>query len=185
MHGGDATNPVEEERTCSVPRNDPRNQAMQPKPRQVEWAADQAVRGALTVQRPANWKNLGMLAYSPQQLFPPIRLEGGGNVPAQILLGIAAQESNLWQSSRIAVPGATSSPLIGNYYGRKIYDANPGDDWDIHWEGADCGYGVTQVTDGMRKAGHERPNETALPYQTQRAVALDFAANVAAGLRIL
>ncbi|MFF5718289.1 hypothetical protein [Streptomyces buecherae] len=185
VHGGDATNPVEEERTCSVPRNDPRNQAMQPKPRQVEWAADQAVRGALTVQRPANWKNLGMPAYSPQHLFPPIPLEGGGNVPAQILLGIAAQESNLWQSSRIAVPGVTSSPLIGNYYGRKIYDANPGDDWDIHWEEADCGYGVTQVTDGMRKAGHERPNETALPYQTQRAVALDFAANVAAGLRIL
>ncbi len=37
----------------------------------------------------------------------------------------------------------------------------------------------------MRLAGKERPGETAMPYQTQRAVALDFAANIAAGLRIL
>jgi hypothetical protein len=35
---GSATDPVEAERTCSVPRNDPRNQALQPKPRQAEWA---------------------------------------------------------------------------------------------------------------------------------------------------
>ena len=49
--GGDAASPAParrrgnpndpadgDQRTCSVPRNDPRNQAMQPRPRQVEWA---------------------------------------------------------------------------------------------------------------------------------------------------
>jgi hypothetical protein len=172
------------DRYCSVPRNDPRNQAMQPKPRQVEWAVDQAVRNALTVSRAANWKNLGMPAYTPQGLFPSIPLVGGGNVPAQIMLAVAAQESNLWQAARFAVPGVTSNPLIGNYFGVDIYNSNPADDWTINWAEADCGYGVTQVTDGMRLAGRTNP-ETALPYQTQRAVALDFAANIAAGLRIL
>jgi hypothetical protein len=173
------------DRYCSVPRNDPHNQAMQPKPRQVEWAADQAVRNALYVQRPANWKNLGMPAYTPQGLFPPRALEGGGYVPAQIMLGIAAQESNTWQAARFAVPGVTANPLIGNYYGLDIYNSTEADDWTIRWDHADCGYGVTQVTDGMRRSGREKPGETALPYDTQRAVALDFAANVAAGLRIL
>lgn len=173
------------DRYCSVPRNDPANQAMQPKPRQVEWAVDQAVRGVLTVSRPANWKNLGMPAYTPQGLFPSLALAGGGYVPAQIMLGVAAQESNLWEAARFAVPGVTANPLIGNYYGLPLYNSTEADDWDINWANADCGYGVTQVTDGMRLAGHEKPGETAMPYQTQRAVALDFAANVAAGVRIL
>jgi len=173
------------DRYCSVPRNDPRNQAMQPKPRQVEWAVDQAVRGVLTVSRPANWKNLGMAPYTPQGLFPPIPLDGGGYVPAQVMLGVAAQESNLWQAARFAVPGVTANPLIGNYYGVDIYNGNENDDWAIRFEHADCGYGVTQVTDGMRRAGREKDDEIALHYDHQRAVALDFAANVAAGLQIL
>ncbi|GAA3347017.1 hypothetical protein GCM10020358_60210 [Amorphoplanes nipponensis] len=182
----DPGNPADfDDRFCSVPRNDPRNQAMQPKPRQVEWAVDQAVRGVLTVPRPANWKSLAMPAYTPQGLFPPLALDGGGAVPAQIMLAIAAQESNLWQAARYAVPGVTANPLIGNYYGIDIYNGTQDDDWTIRWDHADCGYGVTQVTDGMRLAGRTKPGETALPYQTQRAVALDFAANVAAGLRIL
>ncbi|MCW6006751.1 transglycosylase SLT domain-containing protein [Micromonospora sp. CPCC 205371] len=174
---GSPTNPVEDERTCSVPRNDPRNQAMQPKPRQVEWAVDQAVRNVLTVQREANWKNVGMTAYTPQGLFPPLALVGGGSVPAQVVLGIAAQESNLWQATGRALPGVTANPLIGNFYGRDIYNDTSADDWDIHWEEADCGYGVMQVTDGMRRDDQD--------YQRQRAIALDFAANVAAGLQIL
>lgn len=182
---GSPTDPVEAERTCAVPRNDPRNQAMQPKPRQVEWAVDQAVRNVLTVQREANWKNLGMPAYTPQGLFPPGQLYGGGYVPAQVLLGIAMQESNLWQATGRALPGVTANPLIGNFYGRDIYDSDASDDWDIHWEDADCGYGVMQVTDGMRLAGREGDAPAALPYQTQRAVALDFAANIAAGLQLL
>ncbi|MEU0095563.1 hypothetical protein [Kribbella sp. NPDC006257] len=182
---GSPTNPVDDDRWCSVPRNDPANQAMQPLPRQVEWAVDQAVTGSLTVQRTANWKNLGMPAYTPQGLFPRIGLLGGGRVPAQILLGIAAQESNLWQASPHALPGVTGNALIGNFYGRDVYNDDATDDWDIHWDQSDCGYGVLQVTDGMRLAGHEKPGETSYPYQTQRAVALDFATNVAAGLRIL
>lgn len=172
-------------RTCSVPRSSPRDQAMQPRPRQVEWAVDQAVRNALTIERPANWKNLGMPTYTPQGLFPPIPLEGGGYVPAQVMLGITAQESNMWQAGRYAVPGVTANPLIGNYYGINYYNGDPADDWTIDWSKADCGYGITQLTDGMRLAGKEKPGETALPYQQQRAVALDFAANVAAGVRIL
>ncbi|WP_107162197.1 SGNH/GDSL hydrolase family protein [Micromonospora sp. RP3T] len=183
--GGSPTDPVEAERTCSVPRNDPRNQALQPKPRQVEWAVDQAVTGALTVRREANWKNLGMPAYTPQGLFPPGDLYGGGYVPPQVLLGIAAQESNLWQTTGRALPGMTANPLIGNFYGREIYDDDTANDWDVRWDKADCGYGVMQITDGMRLAGREGDSPAALPYQTQRAVALDFAANVAAGLKLL
>jgi hypothetical protein len=182
---GSPTNPVEDERYCSVPRNDPRNQAMQPKPRQVEWAVDQAITKSLYVVRPANWKNLGMPSYSPQGLFPPLDLEGGGRIPAQVMLGIIAQESNMWQAPSFVLPGVTGNPLIGNYYGRQIYNGTDSDDWDIHWEDSDCGYGVAQITDGMRLAGRTKPNEVALPYDTQRAVALDFAANVAAGVRIL
>jgi hypothetical protein len=174
------TNPVEDERTCSVPRNDPRNQALQPKPRQVEWAVDQAITGSLNLVREANWRNLGMPAYIPQSLFQPLPLVGGGRVPAQVMLGVLAQESNMWQAARFALPGVTANPLIGNFYGNNIYNADESDDWDIDWSKSDCGYGVAQVTDRMRWGTPD-----ALPYETQRAVALDFAANVAAGLRIL
>ncbi|MFF3645398.1 hypothetical protein [Streptomyces sp. NPDC002564] len=179
---------VESERVCSVPRNDPRNQATQPKPRQVEWAVNQALRGNLNahISRPANWKDLGMPAYQPQTLFKKPELEGGGVVPAQVMLGVTAQESNMWQASRVAVPGVSSSPLIGNYYGIDYYDGNTDNDWDIAWPEADCGYGITQVTDHMRMAGREDGHGgAAWDYQKQRAVALDYATNVAAGLQIL
>ena len=75
------------------------------------------------------------------------------------MLGIAAQESNMWQAARFAVPGVTANPLIGNYYGLDIYNGTEADDWTIHWDKADCGYGVTQVTDGMRLAGREKGPE--------------------------
>lgn len=181
---GSPTDPVEAERACSVPRNDPRNQALQPKPRQVEWAVDQAVSGTLSITRPANWKNLGMPAYQPQSYFPLPALSSGGEMPPQIMLGVIAQESNMWQASRYTTPGETGNALIGNYYGN---DSGAPDDtfWVVDWSSADCGYGVTQMTDGMRRAGMERPGETALPYNQQRAIALDFAANVAAGTRLL
>ncbi|MFI1104489.1 hypothetical protein [Streptomyces melanogenes] len=185
---GSPTQIVEAERTCAVPRNDPRNQAMQPKPRQVEWAVDQAIVGNLDnkVSRPENWKNLGMPAYQPQAMFPLQALSGGGSrVPAQVMLGVTAQESNMWQASRTAVPGVTGNPLIGNYYGINYYDGNPGNDWDIDWSKADCGYGITQVTDHMRLAGREEGKLPAWDYQQQRAVALDYTANIAAGLQIL
>ncbi|MEV5357791.1 hypothetical protein [Streptomyces sp. NPDC052693] len=185
---GTRTEVVESERTCSVPRSDVRNQAMQPKPRQVEWAVNKAITGMLNVgaSRPANWKNLGMPAYSPQSLFLNPPLQGGGRVPAQVMLGITAQESNMWQAARSTVPGVTGNPLIGNYYGIDLYDGNTDNDWDVDWSEADCGYGITQVTDHMRLAGREHgKGGTAWDYQKQRAVALDYAANVAAGLQIL
>ncbi|MFF5495863.1 hypothetical protein [Streptomyces aquilus] len=185
---GDPNDPVEAERTCSVPRNDPHNQAMQPKPRQVEWAVDMAVKGLLNthISRPANWKNLGMPAYQPQTLFLNPALEGGGRAMAQVMLGVTTQESNMWQAGREAVPGVTANPLIGNYYGIDLYDGNTSNDWDIDFAKADCGYGITQITDHMRMAGREDGHGgEAWPYEKQRAAALDYTANIAAGLQTL
>ncbi|WP_329037067.1 hypothetical protein OHT61_10165 [Streptomyces sp. NBC_00178] len=182
------SDPVEDERTCSVPRNDPGNQAMQPKPRQVEWAVDQAVQGYLNthISRPANWQNLGMPAYSPQSLFLNPALDGGGRAMAQVMLGVTTQESNMWQAARSAVPGVTANPLIGNYYGIDLYDGDSANDWDVDFAEADCGYGITQVTDHMRMAGREDGHGgAAWDYQKQRAAALDYTANIAAGLQIL
>ncbi|WP_147437460.1 golvesin C-terminal-like domain-containing protein [Micromonospora musae] len=169
---------------CAVPRNDMKTLAYHPRPRQIEWAVDYAIFGALTQSRPANFKNFGLPAYSPQGMFPPRTLAGGGHVSAQIMLGILAQESNLWQASQTE-SGEYGNPLIGNYYGRNYYDEDTSDDWRIHWDEADCGYGVGQVTDGMRKAGKEKPGEVARPAVQQRAIALDYAANIAASLQIL
>ncbi|MER6756465.1 hypothetical protein ABT235_20050 [Micromonospora echinofusca] len=177
-------NPKDPDPWCAVPRNDITTLAYHPRPRQIEWAVDYAIFGALTQPRPANFKKFGLPAYSPQGLFPPRQLVGGGHVAAQVMLGILAQESNLWQSSQTE-SGEYGNPLIGNYYGRKYYDADTSDDWRIHWDEADCGYGVGQVTDGMRKAGREKPGEVARPATHQRAIALDYAANIAASLQIL
>ncbi|MEU5345657.1 NocE [Streptomyces sp. NPDC020766] len=181
--------PVDADRTCSVPRNDPKKQAFQPTPRQIEWAVNQTVVGKLNTHasRPANWKNTGMAAYSPQSLFPLSSMSGGSgadwHVPSQVMLGITAQESNMWQATRFAVPGVSANPLIGNFYGVKYSsDGSQNDPWAIDWSESDCGYGVTQVTDGMRLPGKGQPTMT----QTQQeAVALDYAANIAAGVNIL
>lgn len=187
--------PVESERTCSVPRGDVSKQAFQPTPRQVEWAVDQAVISGLDkwIYRDANWKGTGMASYRPQELFPLRVLSGDPNgkvdrddewhIPAQILLGVTAQESNMWQATRFAVPGVTANPLIGNYYGVGYTpDGNETDPWLINWAEADCGYGITQVTDGMRLPGRGQP--TMNPAR-QEAVALDYTANIAAGADIL
>ncbi|MEU8762450.1 hypothetical protein [Streptomyces sp. NPDC048659] len=199
-----ADNPSEGtgERYCAVARNDPKKQAFQPTPRQVEWAVDQAVVGSLNFYRDSNWKNTGIAGgYQPQGLFPPTVLAGDPNgtldnedpavtdkwhIPAQVMLGITAQESNMWQATRFAVPGVTANSLIGNYYG--VGYAASGeqlDPWRVDWAHADCGYGITQATDGMRLAGKTKPGETALPTVAQEAVALDYTANIAAGVRIL
>ena len=184
---GDVHDPVEAERYCSVPRNDPNNQAYQPKPRQVEWAVDRAVKGELTQTRPANWRNLGMPSYSPQGLFPKRDLIGGGTIPPQIVLGVLAQESNLWQASRYTAPGNTGNPLIGDFYGSRGKSSI----WEITYDDADCGYGIGQITDGMRVPGHPRvddqglPIESALPADKQRAIALDYTANIAKAVQML
>ncbi|ARF74074.1 NocE [Kitasatospora albolonga] len=179
-------------RTCSVERGNPQKQAFQPKPRQIEWAVNRSIEGTLDqhVRRAANWKNMGMGAYSPQALAGGLTsLNGGGRIPAQVFLGITAQESNMWQATRFAAPGTTANSLIGNYYGIK-HDAHGGvnDPWLINWRAADCGYGITQVTDGMRlpnkpyEDGSVRPSK---PRAYQEGVALDYTVNVAAGVNIL
>jgi len=156
--------------TCAVPRNDPATQVYQPTPRQVEWAADQAVVGNLLTARPANWKQSGLASWTPQKMFPNPTLHGGGRVPVQVLLGILAQESNLWQASGHALSGEFGNPLVGDYYGR-------GNTWNIDYADADCGYGIGQVTDGMRKG--------AMAANQQRAIALDYETNIARSLQIL
>ena len=62
----------------------------------------------------------------------------------------------MWQAPGSVIPGVTGNPLIGNYYGLDIYDDSSANDWDIDLADADCGYGVTQVTDGMRMAGRDQ-----------------------------
>ncbi len=188
INPADALTPreVEPGHTCAVPRNDPKFQVVQPKPKQVEWAVDMAIYGYLTVQRPANWRGYGLPGYSPQSLFPREGVHGGGAVPAQIMLGIIGQESNMWQASRFALPGESGNPLIGNYYGVDIYDGDPWNDWNVDFSKADCGYGVTQMTDGMRRPGFPRHDgEVQLDNTRQVAIATDYAANVAAGLQLL
>ncbi|MFJ3933855.1 hypothetical protein [Streptomyces sp. NPDC090029] len=198
---GDPHNPSEkaDERTCSVPRNDVKLQAFQPTPRQVEWAVDQAIVGELNLGRGSNWKNTGVGGYYPQSgMFPAITLAGDPNgtldnedaandkwhIPAQVMLGITAQESNMWQATRFAVPGVTANSLIGNYYGVDYAASGEQNDaWRINWFDADCGYGITQATDGMRLDNKGQP--TTLSPLMQKAVAVDYTANIAAGVQIL
>ncbi|MGP3951549.1 golvesin C-terminal-like domain-containing protein [Streptomyces sp. 7N604] len=72
--------------------------------------------------------------------------------------------------------------MIGNFYGVDYTpDGDQADPWKIDWTKADCGYGITQVTDGMRldEQGHK------LTKTQQEAIALDYTANIAAGVNIL
>ncbi|MFE0253962.1 SGNH/GDSL hydrolase family protein [Streptomyces sp. NPDC059010] len=197
---GSASDPKEnaDERTCAVPRNDVKLQAFQPTPRQVEWAVDQAVVGELKLTRPANWKDTGIGAYTPQSMFQPIVLAGDPNgtldnedpdvtdkyhIPSQVMLGITAQETNMWQATRFAVPGVTANSLVGNYYGVDFAaSGQQNDPWSINWFDADCGYGITQATDGMRLPNKGQDTLSTLK---QQAVAVDYTVNIAAGAQIL
>lgn len=172
---GDPHDPSDTERSCAVVRNDPSNQAYQPKPRQVEWAVDRAVKGQLTQTRPTNWRGLGLSTTAPQTDFPRVTLVGGGTIPPQIVLGVLMQESNIWQADRYTSPGNTGNPLVGDYYANRDSSSI----WDIDFSSADCGYGVGQITDGMRAS------DTSLTTNQQRAIALDYKANVAMTVRML
>lgn len=163
--------------TCSVPRNDPKSLVYQPTPRQVEWAVDQAVTGNLTTPRPSNWNQSGLQSWAPQNMFPLPALRGGGHIPPQVLLGVLAQESNLWQASNHVLPGEFGNPLVGDYYGNESIEADTGEQWVVDYDEADCGYGIGQITDGMR-AGQ-------LPVAQQRAIALDYATNIAKAAAML
>ncbi|MFF4224250.1 hypothetical protein ACFYZH_15490 [Streptomyces abikoensis] len=190
-----STDPRDTDRVCAVSRNDMDAQALQPTPNQVEWAVDMAVRGQLRAQylRQGGYRSqAGLGTIDPQGLFPPPTLNGGGRIPANVMLGIMAQESNLWQAEGGSIPGQMGNPLaaMDGYYGRKASKDDPDAYWHIHWDKSDCGYGVGQVTDGMRLAGHEKVDgnghkETALSPALQKAVAIDYATNVAASMQIL
>jgi hypothetical protein len=171
--GDPATDTTDPDRKCAIPRNDPRIQSLQPTPQMAEWAADQAVQGTLTVARTQNWNGSTLPAYTPQGLFPPHQLIGGGRVPAQILLGVMAQESNMWQAGPDTVDGESGNFEQGGFYGSQ------GSVYYVDFPHADCGYGATQVTTGMA-IGENVYNST-----QQLALTVDYAANIAAGLEIL
>ncbi|GAA0617160.1 hypothetical protein GCM10010394_54150 [Streptomyces crystallinus] len=185
--GGDPHSTVDTDRACSMPRNDPAQQAYQPTPNQVEWAVDMAIRGNLTSAyiRQGGWRTAaGLGTVDPQGMFPLPALAGtnGGRIPAQVLLGVLAQESNLWQAEGGALPGQTSSTLASTngFYGHPSSPATPQDHWRIDWNEADCGYGIGQQTDGMKIGA---PDE--LPPDRQKAIALDYTSNIAVAARTL
>ncbi|MFF4501593.1 Tat pathway signal protein [Streptomyces sp. NPDC001401] len=183
--------PVDPDRWCSVPRNDVDTQALQPTPNQVEWAVDMAIRGNLHsgYLTQGGWRSqTGISTIDPQGLFPVPQLNTGSGqrIPAQVELGILAQESNLWQAESGAIPGQMGNPLaaVDGFYGHQT-GGSLASFWTINWNLSDCGYGVGQVTDGMRKAGYAKDGETLLDPNIQRAVAIDYATNIAASLHIL
>ena len=168
--------------TCAVPRLDPAKQVMQPSPQQVNWAAQMAEQGLLTTgngySRPAGYDNLGLVAYAPNSDFPLIALDHPSGdtwntVPRSVFEAIMAQESNWSQASWHAPSGVAGDPLIADYYG-----AGGGID-SIDYADADCGYGISQVTDGMAVG------DTTLSAHGQIKVAVDYQENIAAGLQIL
>lgn len=159
---------------CAVPRLDPRRQVLQPTRQQVEWAVDLAVHNALTVARPADYANMGLPAYSPDNDIPAPALAGGGTIPPQIMLGVLAQESNFDQASFHALPGIAGDPLIADYYG-----ARGGID-SINYNLADCGYGIGQITTGMTIGSKFWGSAAA-----QAKIAVDYAEDIAASVSLL
>ena len=167
---------------CSVARNDPYLQAMQPSPEQVAWAANMAGRGDLqgSYARPANYANLNLTTgYSPSLDFPlPAPFgQSGQAIPREVLEAIFAQESNFNQASWHSMQGVPGNPLIADYYAAgggyvagAVTDASGAPN-------PDCGYGLGQVTTGMRTG------QTA--YDLQRKVAVDYAEDAAASAQIL
>ena len=189
---GSPSTPVSADRTCAVALDDPTIQAYQPTFKQVEWAADQAVQGTLTNTRPANLYGSGLPSYTPQGLFPLPTVDGGGQLPAQVLLGVLTQESNLQQASTHVIQGQTANPLSSfNWYGNWI-DGETVDTGLVNWGASDCGYGIGQITSGMCMAGNPNENNecagqssTTMTAEQQLAVAVDYQANIAAAAQLL
>jgi lysophospholipase L1-like esterase len=192
---GSPSTPVSADRTCAVALDDPTVQAYQPTFQQVEWAADQAVQGTLTDTRPAGLYGSSLPAYTPQGpdgLFPLPAVDGGGHLPAQVLLGVLTQESNLQQASMHVIQGQTANPLSSfNWYGNWT-DGETDNTGLINWSKSDCGYGIGQITSGMCMAGNPNNDDecagqesTTLTPEQQLAVAVDYQANIAAAARLL
>ena len=166
---------------CSVPRNDPTKQAMQPSNSQVDWATQMAEQNLLTgssVARPANFDNLGLVSYAANSDFAQVPLshpasDSDTTVPRSVMEAILAQESNWDEASWHALPGIAGNPLIGNYYG------TAGSIDSINYSAADCGYGIAQVTNGMANT------DAQFSAHGQIKIAVDYEENIAAGLQIL
>jgi lysophospholipase L1-like esterase len=158
---------------CAVGRNDIHRQVRQPNSAQASWAIELATRGVLSVTRPAGAFGMGLGAYQPSTDFARISLTGSPNtpVPAQVERGILSQESNWQQATFHAIPGVAGNPLIADYYGAG------GGDSAINYALADCGYGLGQVTTGMRTGG--------MNTSLQAKVAVDYAENIAASMQLL
>jgi hypothetical protein len=157
--GGNTTN-----QTCAVPRLDVHHQIVQPSSGQIDWAIQMATRGLLTHSRRGD-PSWNLAAYTPSSDFP-----FSVTVPREVMSGVIAAESNWDQASFHAAVGVAGDPLIANYYGVSA-DGSSRD-----YNNADCGYGLTQQTDGMRIG------DTLFSANTQQAVGLDYAENVAAGM---
>lgn len=174
-----ATTTYDPDRACSVPRNDPQIETYQPDDQQIEWATDEAVRGDLTDARGPDLNGSGLPSYTPDGLFPLPGLDGGGSVPPQIMLGIETQESDLYQASDHVIIGEA-----GNFEPSYSWYGDEGDYTYVNWGASDCGYGIAQVTTGMCLSGYTGCAGP-MPYENQLAVAVDYQANIAAGVRIL
>src|SRR5450755_1568546 len=174
-----ATTTYDPDRSCSVPRNDPNTLTYQASAPEVEWAVDEAVQGKLTNTQPANLYGSGLPSYTPQGLFPPPGLTGGGTIPAPVMLGVLAQESNEDQASPHAIIGQ-----MGNFNPSSNWYGNDGDYTYVNWANSDCGYGIAQITTGMCLFGAPGCSNP-LSYENQLAAAVDFQANIAAGVQIL
>lgn len=160
---------------CSIPRADLNIQVPQPSNDQINWAVSQAVINSLP-SRPAEFDNMPTTSYSPEKDLPQPALIGapGQHVPAILVDAILAQESNWNQASWHASPGITGDPLVADYYGDGGSNASP-----FNYAASDCGYGLGQITDGMRTGtGNLNP-------AIQQRVAVDYAENVAAAVSIL
>ncbi|HEX2087145.1 MAG TPA: hypothetical protein VHF89_15800 [Solirubrobacteraceae bacterium] len=163
---------------CAVPRNHLRRQVPQPNAAQVDWAIQQATRNALkgnVLTRPSNYANMQLASYQPSVDFARGELRGapGIPVPPSVIQAVFAQESAWLHASRRALPGVSGNPSVSDYYGAA------GTLDRIDYDRADCGYGVSQVTDYMTASS------TALSANGKTKVAVDYAENVAVGITFL
>ncbi len=162
--------------SCAVPRNDPRRTAYGATNKQIAWAAEMAPRNLLVGAnaRPSNYLSSGLPAYAPSSDFSLPKLQpAGGYIPPAVMNGVLAQESAYRHASRRTLPGSGGNTVIGDYYGaRGTLDK-------IDYTKADCGYGVAQVTTGMRVT------DSSISPNGKAKIAIDYAANVQAGANIL
>ncbi|WP_162795708.1 hypothetical protein [Nonomuraea lactucae] len=161
---------------CGVPRNNPRRTALSATHPQVNWAVEMASRNLLTgaLGRPANHLGSGLPAFNPSSDFPvPYLKPNGGHIPPALMNGLLAQESAYKQASRRVLPGSGGNPVISDYYGAA------GTLDTIDYNKADCGYGISQITTGMRAS------ETSISANGRAKIAIDYAENIQAGMNIL